>query len=454
MVTLGAIDNKSIIIKDLIEKDKVSLEKIAMQNGVDYYLGKQDILDHSFQKYTVNGVEYTDDNKSNNQIVHTYHKLLVDQKTGYIVGNPTAIVVDPETEGVSDILGANFQDKLNDWVIGASNQGVEFMHPYYDVKGLFKFTIISALELIPIYDANYEAEIVEMIRYYPVDFINSDGVTESRNRVEWWTANDVSYYIELEDRRYIPDPEVEEEQGHWSSINSSSKIKEQKSWGKVPFIALYNNSNQTTDLQPIKTQIDDYDFNVSDFSNNLADLQDAIWVLKGYEGTNLAEFQRNLKKFKAINVGEDGTVDAKLLEIPKEARDSLLDRNVQDIYTFGMGVNMRTDKFGDSPSGIALQFLFSNLVLKVKPLERKLQTALQELVWFVLQHLGKEAKVKFIFDYSMPINETEIIKNLEISDMPPEEYFAKHPYIQDYEAALEWKKKEDENIIDLSTNAE
>lgn len=453
----------SDMLKDLIKKDEQSPAKLRMKEGEEYYIGKHKILNHKFNVSTHNGKEITDDDKANNHLVHTYHKLLLDQKTGYIVKNPATITTDPESalDEVEELLGEQRHDKLNDWVTGSGKKGVEFMHPYIDVKGNFKYTIISAREIIPIYDTNYEAEIVEVIRYYNFDSIEKDEInkkleTKTRKKVEWWTATDVTFYVENDsgfvlDKDEMKDGE-ENPRGHWK-LKRTNKTTVQDYWGKVPFIDLPNNSERTTDLEPIKSLIDDYDFNASDASNNLADLQEAIWTLFGYDDEDLGKFRMNLKVYKAMALSEGGKVESHALDIPIAARDSSLERLMNDIYTFGMGVNMSSKTFGKSPSGIALKFLFSLLEIKAKKLERKLQKSLQDLIWFVLEFLQKpDVKVKFTFDYSMLVNEAEIIDSLSKSDIPPEDYYAKHPYVQDFDRAIEWKKKQVEEFIPLDGN--
>ena len=58
--------------------------------------------------------------------------------------------------------------------------------------------------------------------------------------------------------------------------------------GTIPFYRLNNNSRGTTDLEPIKAIIDDYDLMNAFLSNNLHDFQDAIYVVKGFDGAVLS----------------------------------------------------------------------------------------------------------------------------------------------------------------------
>lgn len=108
-------------------------------------------------------------------------------------------------------------------------------------------------------------------------------------------------------------------------------------WGKVPLIEFTNNQERHSDLKFYKELMDEYDLNVSDLANNLAEVQEVMTVLKGYEGTDLAEFRENLRYYKTIKASsEQGSVVDKLeLNIPVEAKRELLDRLEENIFLFG-----------------------------------------------------------------------------------------------------------------------
>ena len=107
-------------------------------------------------------------------------------------------------------------------------------------------------EIIPIYDSAFQQELVELIRYYTMTVIKR-GEKYLRRRVEWWTKDKVSYYIEKEKDVFIPDPDVPVNPAphFWdvSFLNGAEKSRIANSWGRIPFIILENNSLGTTDLQ-------------------------------------------------------------------------------------------------------------------------------------------------------------------------------------------------------------
>lgn len=283
-----------------------------------------------------------------------------------------------------------------------------------------------------------------------------------RYRVELWDKEKVTYYMQQENDSYALDETMTPNpRFHWYSFNTSnpSSVKE-NSWGRIPFIALENNDDLIGDLRFTKTLIDDYDLSVSDFSNNLSDIQELIWILRGYEGTDLNEFLSNLKTKKVITVGSgEGTgASTETAEIPKDARDSHLDRLEDNIFIFGMSVNMKTDKFGNSPSGIALEFMYELLNLNANILIRKMKGSLREFMFFVTMYINMVdrtkydyTQVKFTFNKSMITNTAEGITNAKnsVGIISDETIVEHHPFVDDPKKELDRLKKQHEaELID------
>lgn len=448
------------VIKDYIEDDLKSERKREMKQGANYFKAKHDILKRKIT-YVRDDQEIEDPTKANHKLVHAYHRIMVLQKAGYIVGNPIVFSTDGDDAAqaifesrLNDILGDVFDDKANMWVQGAANKGVEWLHPYIDPDGNFKYVIVPAEQIIPIYDTEYEEDLIGIIRYYSMTVVNGDKKIK-RYRVEYWDKEKVTYFMQQEDDRYELDSMMDPNpRYHWYSFNTSnpSDLKA-NSWGRIPFIPLENNDDQISDLTFTKTLIDDYDLNSSDFSNNLSDIQELIWILKGYEGTSLDEFMQNLKTKKAITVSDEPGAGASTesADIPKEARDSHLSRLEDDIFLFGMSVNMKTDKFGNSPSGIALKFMYAMLDLNANILIRKMKGSLKEFMYFATTFINlvdrtqyDPSTVKFTFNKSMIMNTAEGIENAQNSKgiISDETILKNHPWVDD--AGEEKKRMEAE----------
>jgi SPP1 family phage portal protein len=114
----------------------------------------------------------------------------------------------------------------------------------------------------------------------------------------------------------------------------------------------------------------------------------------------------------------------------------------RDIIEFGQGTNKDLDKFGSSPSGIALKFLYSGLDMKCNHMETEFKRGFQDLMYFVnvfLKETGQgtfNIDVDIIFNRDITINETETINNCVASQglISDETILAFHPWIKDVEA--------------------
>lgn len=397
---------------ELIKKVIREHDTRRMNEGTRYYNSENDILFK--ERYAViDGMKVVDEDKPNNTIPHGWHKLLVDQKTAYLVGNPISFDSDDRRlmDWVEHYLGERFNDAANELVKNASNKGKEWLHPYVDEEGEFDYIIVPAEQCIPIYEDKRQTQIKHMIRYYPV-VINNETITQ----VEVWSDEDVVYYV-MDDQGglMIDASEDANPRSHFYYVENQEEIG--YGWGKVPFIAFRNNEEEKSDLEYYKKLIDAYDNQISNNQNSFDEIQELIMVIKGYEGERLSEFMKNLKYYKAISVAEDGGVDTLQAETPMTGIDSHLDRIEGNIYTFGQGVNTQIDNIGNVPSGVALKFLYSSLDLKSDMLERKFRVGLQELMWFLCEYLAMEKNeehdyksVNFTFDKSMISNDLENVE--------------------------------------------
>lgn len=417
----------------------------AMREGVRYYESENDVLGR--KRYAVvDGQKVEDEDKPNNKIPHGYHKLLVDQKVSYLVGRPINFSSDDEQliEYVNNMLGEKWDDIANELAKESSNKGIEWLHPFIDEDGTFDYIIIPAEQVIPIYKDEKRRELEFIIRYYPYEL---DG--ELVTRVEVWDEEQVTYYMQL-NGKYVVDPTEEiNPQSHF--YWGDDKTNRGYGWGKIPFVYFKNNEQEKSDLAYYKRLIDAFDNRVSDNQNNFEEIQDLIYVLKGYEGETLSEFMQNLKYYKAVKVSDDGGVDTKQAEIPMESIDSHLDRLKESIFMFGQGIDPSVDNFGNNSSGVALKFLYSLLDLKASQTERKFKKSIQIFLWFLCEYLAMSGQGEFdyksvgtTFRYNMMVNDkenSEIARDskLIISDAT---ILQNHPWVNDSEAEQEQIEKE------------
>ena len=182
-LTAEGILNESDIIKYIVENDINSERKRKILEGERYYEGKHDVLQRDFTSSKLletdeeTGEEksmlFRNVNRSNHKNINAFLKILVDQKTAYLVSKePTIRVIGAEQNSsqkayekmLSDFANDTFNEVLQDLVIGASCKGFEALHVYYDENGDLQYCIVPANEIIPIYDTNHQKELIEVIR--------------------------------------------------------------------------------------------------------------------------------------------------------------------------------------------------------------------------------------------------------------------------------------------------
>ncbi|MGE7954818.1 phage portal protein [Lysinibacillus xylanilyticus] len=428
------------IIKELYEAFNPS----NMLEGVKYYGIDNDINKRKIYTYK-DEVKVVDEDAINSKIPSGYHKILVDQKVAYLVGEPMVFGSKsdnkPQLELLEEIIGEQWEDTITEIVKGASNKGIEWLHVFVNEEGDFDYMVVPAENFIPIYDYSKRKKLAAGIRFYTIGEII---------KFEVYDDETVTYYEMIDGELYL-DVNVEENPAtHFTDAEGISGM----GWRKVPFIPFLNNSEELSDLHFYKQIIDNYDLLVSDAQNTLLDMQALILALRGYEGESLAEFMLNLKRYKAVNLDENGGIDTIKAEVPVEAYKTQSDKLKENVFMFGQGVNPSPDIIGNAPSGVALENLYSLLDMKASMFERKATLSLREFMWFIQTYceLAKKGQfdyrdVTFTFNKLLLTNEAEIIQMARDSDgiVSKATIRENHPWVKD--AAQEEERMEREEKL-------
>lgn len=302
---------------------------------------------------------------ADNRIPFNFHGLLVNQKASYMFAAPPIFDLgNKETnKKLTQFLGDKYPKVCKDLCIEASNCTVAWLHVWKDGKGAWKYAVVPAEQIIPVWTSDLEKELSGVFRSYQ----NIDEETGDRYTVyEYWNDKECTAYRlkagdELDQlmpyQMFLVDPELCEYSDCY-----------QHGVGEVPFFPFFNNNIDTDDLKNIKPLIDTYCKVFSGFVNDLEDIQEVIFVLTNYGGEDLGQFLRDLKDYKAIQIESDGDgdhsgVSTLTIELPVEAREKLLEITRKCIFEQGMGIDPDPQNFGNS-SGVALQFLYSLLEQK------------------------------------------------------------------------------------------
>lgn len=475
-------------IKTLIDEFIMSDGYRDMLAGERYFKIKNDILNKQLNQYSVFNQETkqiekkSNTNKSNERLPHSFYKKQVNQKKTYIAGKPMSIVYNTPIEGnkktevqkkeekkitnlVWDKLGYNFEELIKNRIVDASNAGRAWIHPNYR-DGKLVFEKYVSKECRPIYDNETESYLVGMIHFYTIEDLEEN---KEKIYVEFWDEKEVRYYIEekYNDGResvFIEDVTRPRSGCHFtrevydSVLNNLVKI-EKHSWGRVPFIEIKNNEERETDLKPIKNLIDAYDLINSNYVNTVEDLKEIIWLITGYGAEDLLALIENLRVNGIARTNDTtGKIDAKLLPIPYEAREALLKRLKELIYEFGRAVDTTNkDLIGQAPSGVSLEFLYSDLDMKADDIITSLRASIYEILWYVLYDLKMENQITSNvneFDFKIEFNKSRIFNEIEkVQALSNDQFLSTktklelNPWIDDPDVELQRINEEKEENI-------
>ena len=379
-----------------------------VQNDILFRLAKKGSEQESID--AVNPLRQAD-----NRIPFSFHKLLVNQKAGYMFTAPPLFDVgsDGLNEIIADTLGDTYAKKCKDLCVNASNAGVAWLHYWKDDKKGFQYGVVPSYEIIPVWSKKLDRELLAVLRVYK-DF---DDVGDEWDIYEYWTEDMCETF-----RKKSADDIMTGLQfcpmfiDFYNAGLSDAENQIRHNYGRVPFIPFFNNNTSSRDLDDIKKLIDSYDKTFSGFADDLEDIQEIIFILTNYGGANLQEFLKDLKYYKAIQVdssgdGDKSGVSTLNIDIPVEARKTLLEITRKAIFDMGQGVDPQQQGL-DSTSGEAMKFLYALLEIKAGLMETEFRIGFGELVRAIAQAHGQT--VKFI---TQTWTRTSIRNDAELASM-------------------------------------
>ncbi|MCM3701442.1 phage portal protein [Paenibacillus macerans] len=431
------------------ESDK---RRELMEVGEEYYLVHNDVLKREKKTIDEDGREVKAKHVADNRIPHGFVRKLVDQKTDYLLARPFMVETDnvEYQKELDEIFDMAFKEQLKHQGTTAINAGISWMQVYYDDDSKLSFQHIPSIEAIPIWKDAAHTELAAFIRVYErVEYVVR--TKQTVKCVEFWHKDGVRFYeSDGGALKFVEEKNILTLEG----LPDGEQL--QFNWEKIPFQWFkYNNYEQPL-IDIIKRLVDDYDNQKSDNSSNLEDLPNGIYVVNNFGGTQAGEFRKNIATYRVAFTREGGDVKTISMAMNNEGYAKHMEQTRKDIYEFGRGVDTQSASLGNSPSGIALRFLYSDLDMDANAIESQFQASLQRLLWFINKHLlntkkvdYSNEKVTFIFNRDIIINETEAVKNAKdsVGIISNETIVANHPWPTNTKE--EMKKIEKEKVGEL-----
>lgn len=403
-------------IKTIISNEKNSKFQRSARIGKKYYQGEHDIQDYRLYYFDATGNLVEDKSRSNIKISHAFFTELVDQLVQYMLSSDERYVYSkiPELQDKLDKQFNNnddFNAELNELLTGVASKGSEYMYLFKDEEGKLVFECADSLGIAEVRAKDTSDKCDYIIRWY-IDRYDKDN--EPIKKIEVWDKTGTTFYIEEGDKGIVLDENVKiNPRPHIITTNLKDGSMYGSAFGFIPFFRLDNNSGRTSNLTPVKALIDDYDLMSCSLSNNLQDLTDGIYVVKGFAGDNLDELMQNVKTKKIVGVDETGDIDIKTVNIPYEARKAKMELDEKNIYRFGMGFN--SAQIGDGNiTNIVIKSRYVLLDLKANKLEIRLKKFLRKLIKVFLDTINEEegtayelADIYFKFERETITNDTD-----------------------------------------------
>lgn len=375
-------------ITALIQDDKTSERKRLAGVGQKYYEGIHDILNYKLYYYNSDGKLVEDTTRSNIKISHSFFTELVDQCVQYMLSGDDSFVKSdiPELQNeLENYFGDDFKSELAETLTDVCAGGFGYMYSYKNADDRTCFTFADAMGVVEV-RAKDTDDHTEYVIYWYIDRI--DKGQKKIKRIQVWDKAQVTYFAQVDDGKVMLDTdEPLNPRPHIVYEKDNEEGRFGDSLGYIPFFRIDNNRKQTSHLKPVKALIDDYDLMACGLSNNLQDISEGLYVVKGFQGDNLEEMIQNIKVKKHIGVEPDGDVDIKTVDVPYQAREAKLDIDEKNIYRFGMGFN--SAQLGDGNiTNIVIKSRYALLDLKCNKLEIRLKSFLKKLVKIALAEIN------------------------------------------------------------------
>lgn len=373
----------------------------------DEYYKKRNVTLINYQKMltTLSGGRVVDKWSPNHKVTSGFFKRFVTQQNQYLLGNG---VTWDDNPFVDIKTKTRFDNALRKVGLNALIGAVSFGFWNYDHMDVFKIT-----EFAPLYDEE-NGSLRAGVRFWQLDdkkplratLYEEDGYTEYR-----W--QDGKGEIIREKRPYIEISVQTEVDG--------TEIIEGENYPTFPIVPCWGNPEKQSELVGIREGIDVYDFVKNGFANDLDSAQ-LYWIIKGAGGMDdpdLVQFLDRLKMVNAVSPADGQDVEAVTVDLPYNARETLLNRLETDLYRDYQALNIADIKSG-SVVNAQIQAAYEPMNSKADDYEYNIL----EFLDHIMSLAGIEATPTFT--RSIIVNTSEEIQAiLSAAHVLPEDYVTK-----------------------------
>lgn len=437
-----------------IQRFLLSNKRKKMILGEEYYKGNHDILNRQRTVIGENGEKETIQNLPNNKIIDNQYSRLVDQKCSYLLSKPLTFYSNENhfLKRIRYIFNKSFFRIIKNICEDSINCGIGWLYVFINENGNFDFKRFKPFEVLPFWDDEEHTKLNMLARIYDIEKFEKDSI-KVFTRVELYTKYGIQFYI-FNGSNLFPDydkpfiPYI---------INSEQAPL---FWEHIPIISFKYNSKEIPLIQKIKTLQDALNTVRSDFMNNMQeDARNTILVIKNYDGTNLAEFRKNLSEYGVVKVktidGCDGGVEALKVNVDSSNYETLAKALKRAIIENARGYDSKDERIGSNPNQMNIQSVYADIDLDASLMETEFQASFEFLFEFIkifIKNVYNEdyfqENVDVIFNKDILINETEAINNCinSTSILSKQTIISQHPWVSQVDLELEKLNAEKLNL--------
>jgi len=324
---VGSDETKRMdFIRQVVADHKASPEYKIAADAEQYY-AKKNVTISKFQKllYDAQGCACVDLFSANYKLKTGFFRRFVTQQVQYVLSNGVIF----EDKATKSKLGNAFDNQLQKAAKKAMVDGVAFGFWNLDHLEVFSFADTPKEPgFAPLYDEDngllragvryWNPKSDESARY---TLYEMDGYTEYiQRKAEDMKAMSVKKpYMRVSKKTEFGG--VEEVQG--------------SNYSGFPIIPIYANDLKESEIIGIRESIDCYDFIKSGLANDIDDTSGFYWILKnvgGMDDTDVTAFLERMRVVRAQALPDGAEAEAHTLNIPTEARSTMLDRLRNDLY--------------------------------------------------------------------------------------------------------------------------
>lgn len=318
------VDFVKEVITDHKNKPDYQLATVAKE-----YNEHRNVTISQYQKllYTVSGRAMPDPYAANYKLKTNQFNRLVTQLNQYLLGNGAKWGNDKTAEA----LGDDFDVKLQDAGEIALVQKVAYCFWNKDHMDVFSY-----LEFAEIPDEE-DGSIKAGVRFWQLE--NSKPLRATLYEMDGYTEfmwKDGKGDIIAEKRPYILKLRGTDADG--------MEIYDGENYPGFPIVPFWGNKYKQSEFVGMRENIDAYDLIKSNYADTVDDCSEIFWLISnagGMDDVDIQEFMQKLKTTHVANVDDGQTVQAQTVNIPVEARETLLDRLRSDIYEDFMGLDTK-----------------------------------------------------------------------------------------------------------------